>query len=146
MVPLPCACASVRRASRLLSQLYDGELREHDLEATQYALLGVLSAMPGRSQQEIGTALGMDKTTLSRNLQLLRRRGWLETVAGEDARERRLQLSPQGRQRLVAAQPSWKRAQDRVKRELSAAEWAKVWEAIGLLTQAAGRATASAGK
>src|SRR5471032_3058355 len=92
-----CACATARRAARAVTQLYDGHLRASEIEAPQFALLSALHAQGPCSQSAIGDRLALDKTTLSRNLKLLRQNGWIETAGAEDGRERRYVLSALGR-------------------------------------------------
>ena len=66
LVDLPCACATVRRAARAVTQLYDGHLRASDIEGTQFALLSVLKSQAPCSQAAISERFALDKTTLSR--------------------------------------------------------------------------------
>src|SRR5215469_9326929 len=70
-----CACATLRRAARLVTQLYDEELRLH-LPASQFALLSAIKSRPECTQSMLARMLAFGKTTLSRNLALLRRNGW----------------------------------------------------------------------
>ena len=136
---LPCACATARRAARALTQWYDARMRPSQIEASQFTLLSVLDAKQACNQAVIGRMLDLDKTTLSRNLQLLKRKGWIESSPAEDGRERRFILSSAGKQRLAAAQPAWRDAQDQLRSELSAAEWETMWKAFRVVTQAANR-------
>jgi DNA-binding MarR family transcriptional regulator len=136
---LPCACATARRASRALTHLYDAHMRQSQLEASQFGLLSVLDATQGCNQAVIGRMLDLNKTTLSRNLQLLKRKGWIESSPADDARERRFVLSTAGKQRLEAAQPAWREAQDQLRSELTATEWEAMWKAFRAVTQAASR-------
>jgi DNA-binding MarR family transcriptional regulator len=136
---LPCACATARRAARALTQLYDARLRQAQIEASQFTLLSVLDATRGCNQAVIGRMLDLDKTTLSRNLQLLKRNGWIESSPADDARERRFVLSSSGKQKLDAAQPAWQSAQEQLRAELSPTEWETMWKAFRVVTQAANR-------
>ena len=140
---LPCACATARRAARALTQLYDGRLRQSQIEASQYALLSAIDRMNGANQATIGRMLELDKTSLSRNLQWLKRKGWIELSAADpsknDGRERRFVLSAEGRQKLESAQPAWQAVQEQLRSELSAAEWETMWKVFRVVTQAAQR-------
>ncbi len=140
-----CACATVRRAARLLTQLYDGELRP-DLQASQYALLSTLERLPGCNQTILATAAAFDKTTLSRNLGLMARKGWIERSAAVDPRERGFRLSPAGRRLLKAARPGWSRAQRRLQSAMNGEEWASMWRTLEVLTNAACNAGNKKGK
>lgn len=74
-IPLPCMCASFRRAARSLTQLYDDALRPLGLRATQFTVLQVLALSGEISQGELGRRLVLDSTTLTRTLRLLRAQG-----------------------------------------------------------------------
>lgn len=122
-----CALATTRRAARLLTQLYDSHLSEYGVEAAQLALLMMLDKAGDKGQAAVCRALGMDKTTLSRNLKVLRSRGWVLSKAGEDARQRHLSLTAEGRALLAKARPAWRRAQESLRSELSEREWTAMW-------------------
>ena len=68
---LPCMCATLRRASRALTQLYDEALRPLGLRATQFTVLQALSLTGEVSQRDLGQLLAMDSTTLTRTLEIL---------------------------------------------------------------------------
>jgi len=129
--------ASTRRAARLLTQLYDSHLSEHGIEAAQFALLMMVESAADKGQAEIAQALGMDKTTLSRNLKVLRSKGWVDAEAGSDARRRHLSLTPQGRAVLTSARPGWRRAQESLRSAMSEREWAAMLSTIETITRAA---------
>lgn len=137
---LPCACANLRRAARAVTQLYDDALRPAGLRVTQFTLLQATSAHPGIGQRQLGEALALDSTTLTRMLGLLRRRGWIHVQPGIDRRERRIWLTPGGTKKLAQARSHWERAQDRLRRSLGEAKWSAVAELTGRVTAAARQA------
>lgn len=132
-----CALATTRRAARLLTQLYDGHLAEHGIEAAQFALLMTIEASPDKGQMAIAVALGMDKTTLSRNLKVLRSRGWVLSQKGSDARSKSLALTQEGRALLVRARPAWKRAQSALRRQMGEGAWETTLSAVRGLSASA---------
>src|SRR6266850_2271542 len=134
---LMCACASARRAARALTQLYDGRLRPHGVEVPQFALMSMLDANGPANQAVMGQRFGLDKTTLSRNLRVLERKGWIAIAAGDDARERCARLTAAGRRRLAAARPAWREAQTQLKSAMTEADWAAMWKALRVITAAA---------
>src|SRR5258706_7428011 len=107
---LPCACANLRRAARVVTQFYDGVLRPSGLRATQFTLLQALNLAPGISQKQLAELLEIDSTTLTRTLALLRRKGWLRSKAGIDRRELRLSLTAAGKREYQPALPYWQTA------------------------------------
>jgi DNA-binding MarR family transcriptional regulator len=131
-----CALATTRRTARLLTQLYDSHLSEYGVEAAQFALLMMLDKAPDKGQAAVCRALGMDKTTLSRNLKVLRSRGWVVSEVGEDARQRNLSLTAEGRAVLMRARPAWRRAQESLRAEMSEREWNAMWATMEAVSKA----------
>jgi DNA-binding MarR family transcriptional regulator len=126
-IPLPCMCASFRRASRALTQLYDDALRPLGLRVTQFTILQALSLTREISQGELGALLAMDSTTLTRTLRLMR--GWIEERPGQDRRERCLRLSAAGQKQLKRAQVPWQALQAQLRSSFGAARWSELLEA-----------------
>jgi DNA-binding MarR family transcriptional regulator len=134
---LPCACQSLRRLTRVVSRMYDEELRKAGLEVTQFGLLTALAATGETNQKRLAAGLAMDSTTLTRTLSLLRKQGWVHVRRGEDRRERLFRLTPAGEKRMTAAQPYWERAEHRLRRELGDGGWKNMTDAVFRLTHAA---------
>lgn len=109
---MPCYCGSIRQASRIVTQLYENALRPSGVKITQFSILRLLSARPGLTTGEIADALAMDSTTLTRTLKIIQDNAWIEAVAGEDRRERHWNVTPAGTERMEAALPLWKSAQN----------------------------------
>ena len=122
-VELPCMCASIRRASRALTQMYDDALRPLGLHATQFSILRALELAGEVSQSQLSTLLFIDSTTLTRNLRILRKKGWIAVRAGVDRRERWLQLAPLGGRELQRVTPAWERVQKKFQHQLGDARW-----------------------
>ncbi len=132
---LHCACANLRRAARLVTQLYSQEMGE--LEPAQFALLSAIGSLPGSGQAPLARALGLDKTTLSRNLGLMERKGWLASAQTGDARERGYRLTRTGKRLLAATKPGWARAQARLRAAMQPEEWATTMRTINRAAEAA---------
>ena len=120
---LPCMCASFRRASRALTQLYDQALRPVGLRATQFTILQALSLAGEVSQGGLAQILAMDSTTLTRTLRIMGREGWIRERRGEDRRERLLRLAKAGRHQFNRALRSWEKAQAQLGRQLGDKRW-----------------------
>jgi DNA-binding MarR family transcriptional regulator len=127
-----CIAVRLRLLNRVVTKLYDGALRPLGLRASQLNILVVTAklglARPGR----VCEILQLDTSTLSRNLERMRGRGWLEVVTEEDARAQPFRLTPQGRELIEKAVPAWEKAQRQAKELLAD-------EGIALLDQAAKR-------
>jgi DNA-binding MarR family transcriptional regulator len=123
VVSLPCMCASLRRAARVVTQVYDDALRPSGLRASQFTLLQTLNIAPGISQKQLAEVLELDSTTLTRTLAFLRGKGWLCAESGEDRRALRLSLTAAGLKEYKRVMPYWQSAQRRLRRELGEANW-----------------------
>jgi DNA-binding MarR family transcriptional regulator len=134
---MACACAAVRRAARAVTQLYDSWLRPHRIEGPQFALLAMLDRVGACNQATMGRRFDLDKTTVSRNLKLLKRNRWIEYLPGSDARERLVTLTPTGRRRLASARPAWLKAQQELRSSMTARDWDAIWTAFHTVTHAA---------
>jgi DNA-binding MarR family transcriptional regulator len=115
---LPCMCASFRRASRVLTQLYEEALRPAGLRGTQFTVLQTLSLAGEVTQGELGQILAMDSTTLTRTLNIMGRHGWIAKRRGDDRREWRMRLSKAGEIQFKQAFPHWEKAQTQLQRQL----------------------------
>ena len=128
IVSLPCACANLRRAARLVTQRYDQELQPAGIKATQFTLLQALTTAGNISQGNLGELLGLDSTTLTRTLALLRRRGWVQTKPGADRREVRLTLTAEGKRKYRSALQHWQSAQRQLRTEMGETGWKQMME------------------
>ncbi len=120
---LPCMCASFRRASRALTQLYEEALRPLGLRATQFTILQALSQTGEISQGELGRVLAIDSTTLTRTLRIMIREEWIANRRGQDRRERLLRLAKDGRHQFNRALPLWEKAQMHLRHQLGDKRW-----------------------
>jgi DNA-binding MarR family transcriptional regulator len=134
---LPCACQNLRRLARVVSRIYDQELRKAGLEITQFGLLTALAATGEANQKRLSAGLGMDSTTLTRTLGLVRKQGWVRVRRGQDRRERLFRLTRAGEGQLAAAQPHWERAEHKLRQQLGAAGWKSMRETVSRITEAA---------
>ncbi len=116
-------CASFRRTSRALTQLYENALRPLGLRATQFTILQALSLAGEVTQSQLGEILAIDSTTLTRTLQIMVRQGWIAERRGEDRRERRLRLAKAGQTQFQRALPAWEKVQSRLRRRLGEQAW-----------------------
>jgi DNA-binding MarR family transcriptional regulator len=115
---LPCICASMRRATRAVTRLYDRELREVALRSTQFTVLQALQRAGPLTQGALDSLLSLDSTTLSRSLQPLVDAGWVNSERGQDRRERHLRLTASGERKYQDALPAWRRAQNQLKKTI----------------------------
>jgi DNA-binding MarR family transcriptional regulator len=137
---LPCACQSLRRATRVVTRIYDQELAKAGIEITQFGLLTALGLMGEANQKSLSAGFAMDSTTLTRTLGLMLEQGWVRVRRGKDKRERLFRLTRAGRRQLAQAQPYWESAEERLRRKLGDAGWKSMKDAVSQVTDAAARA------
>ncbi|MGD0475158.1 MAG: MarR family transcriptional regulator [Candidatus Velthaea sp.] len=109
-----CACAIVRRAAREVTHLYDAALAPTGLRITQYSLLANLDRHGAIAMSDLADVLGMDRTTLTRNLAPLERDGLLSLRPAGRGRTKLVNLTDRGRRDLRAAFPYWEQAQQQL--------------------------------
>jgi DNA-binding MarR family transcriptional regulator len=114
-----CVCFAVRRAARAITQVYDRHLRRAGLRVTQFSMLAVLSNGEPQPVNRVARRLGMDRTTLTRNLRPLIDRGYVTIEVGSDTRVRLVRISPDGAAAAAAALPHWRRAQREMARHVT---------------------------
>lgn len=129
-----CACHKVRMAARALTRSYDDALRSTGLRATQVSVLAAIAVDGSTSITALAEVIGMDRTTLTRNLRPLER-ARLIAIGQEGARRaRRLSITPQGRARLKQAIPLWRAAQDELADQLGAS-WSSTHRVLEALAR-----------
>ncbi|MFM0043910.1 MarR family winged helix-turn-helix transcriptional regulator [Paraburkholderia sediminicola] len=105
-------CFAIRQAARYVSQLYDRHLENVGLTITQFSLMGRLKRMGPMTMKQLAEAMRMQRTTLVRTIQPLRRNGLVSSAAlGPDARALSIALTVAGEERLVAGRERWHAAQ-----------------------------------
>jgi DNA-binding MarR family transcriptional regulator len=122
-ITTPCLCNALRQASRAVSRLYDEEMRGVGLRTTQYSLLRVLARAGPIRQGDLSELTSLDETTLTRNLPLLVKAGWIAIRRGEDRREKLVTITEAGTAKLSEARPAWERAQARMQTLLPERTW-----------------------
>jgi DNA-binding MarR family transcriptional regulator len=137
---LPCACQNLRRLTRLVTRLYDQELRKAGIEITQFGLLTALAIVGEANQKALSAGFAMDSTTLTRTLGLLRQQGWIQVRPGKDRRERVFRLTPAGKRQIAEAQPHWEAAEQRLRKVLGSAAWKQMQATVAHVTSAAAEA------
>jgi DNA-binding MarR family transcriptional regulator len=114
-----CACFNLRKAARAITQVYDAALEPSGVRVTQLSVLVALALTDAAPLSRLADKLGMDRTTLTRNLRPLQRRGWVRIQRGaSDRRERSLSLTRSGRAVLEQAMPLWENVQNKVLQRL----------------------------
>ena len=119
-----CTSARLRKASRALSQMYDIVLKPSGLKGTQFTLLATLDKTGALPISKLAEVLGMERTTLTRNLKHMIDKGYVEDDLDSDQRIRLIRITLMGRGALNEAMPLWGQAQARAVESLGQADWA----------------------
>jgi DNA-binding MarR family transcriptional regulator len=127
-----CIAMRLRLLNRVVTNLYDDALRPLDLKVSQLNLLVVTAKLGLAQPAKVCDILQLDTSTLSRNVERMRAKGWLESVAGEDDRTQPYRLTARGRNLLERAVPAWEQAQRKTTELLGG-------EVVALLNEAAGK-------
>jgi len=107
-----CLCQASRRAARMMTRAFDRKLRPFGIRATQFSALVNLRLRGALTIGELAESLGVERTTLTRNLELIQAKGWVKVQTGDkDARARVVSITPKGRVTLNGAVGAWREAQ-----------------------------------
>ena len=113
-----CLAHAIRRADRVVSQLYNEHLAPLGIRVTQYSVLRALDMLGSTTASQIQQLLVMDQTTVSRALKPLIRDGYISVVEGATKREKALSLSPAGKKLYQRALGPWNEAQKAFRKKL----------------------------
>ncbi|MCC2650914.1 MAG: hypothetical protein K0Q60_1069 [Microvirga sp.] len=130
-----CFALHARMTARLLSRTYEAALRPLGLKLPQFGILGAIGHGTTASETVLAERLGLERTTLVRNLKLLNQNGWIEPLPGE-GRGLRHRLTPAGQAILEAAIPLWQQAQAQVESRLKDMEGDEARRAMRALRKA----------
>lgn len=134
--PYPCLCALIRKAGRVVTSKYDKYLKPCGLKVTQLSMLAKIAKSPNITVSELAQSLRMDQTTVSRNLQVLEKSGYIhfedETT---DHRIKKIQIVALGVSKMNEAVPLWEKAQMDMERVLGDADIKMMMEILRKLTK-----------
>ena len=125
-----CTAHNLRKATRAITNLYDAAMRPTGLRVSQFGLLVALALAEEATVSRLAGGLGLDRTTMTRNLGPLERRGLVASATGDDARNRVLHLTGKGVAALQRALPVWERVQGRVVRGLGDVRWKRLMQGL----------------
>lgn len=118
-----CTCSELRRAARAVTLLYDNAFRSSGLLSTQLGVLHVIYKSDSIRISHLAKELGMDRTTLTRNLSVLQRQGFIKISSGKDNRTRIVTITNKGRTTIAKAIPLWNDVQNKVKEQMGETLW-----------------------
>src|SRR5213080_2108455 len=121
-----CVCFNLRRVTRKVTQFFDAEMRRHGIRPTQGSILEALQAKNSWTMAELSDWLGMDRTTLVRNLRPLQRDGFVKIVGGGRGNRVELTITTKGRRQIEKLKPAWQSAQNAAVKTLGKKRWSAI--------------------
>src|SRR5215212_5741543 len=121
-----CVCFNLRWVTRAVTQFYDAEMRRHGIRPTQGSILAVLMSKESWNMAELSDWLGMERTTLVRNLRPLQRDGLVAAVGGGRGNRVELAITTKGRKQIEKLAPAWKSAQRGAVKTLGEKRWSAI--------------------
>ncbi len=106
-----CIAVRVRLLNRVITNLYDDQLRRYGLKVSQLNILVVAAKLGVARPAQVCDLLQLDTSTLSRNVERMKAQGWLEVVSAGDGRAQPFRLTAAGRKLILRAAPAWQAAQ-----------------------------------
>jgi DNA-binding MarR family transcriptional regulator len=123
-----CICAELRKAARAVTLLYDNAFKSTGLLSTQLSVLRVISKSESIRVSQLAEELGMDRTTLTRNLSVLERRGFIKISSGKDHRTRIVTITFNGSTSIAKTIPLWNKVQRKVKKQMGENAWRELMQ------------------
>lgn len=131
-----CACGNLRRTTRTITQFYDQFLQKGGLRSPQFSLLLNISLNESVSVGELGAILLMDQTTVTRNIEMLRKSGYV-TIRKDaaDSRRKTILITENGANKLAEVMPFWAQAQSQIEKGLGAQRYRDFLKTLKDITQ-----------
>ena len=125
-----CLVVRLRMLNRVVTNIYDDALRPLGVKASQLNILVVVARLGLARPADVCERLQLDTSTLSRNVERMKAKGWLEVVADDDGRAQPFRLTAKGRRLLERVMPAWEKAQEKVKKLIGADTVASIDKAV----------------
>lgn len=120
---LDCVCYEFRKTARQIINYYDAALKETDLKSNQFIILAAVAYMGKTNFKNLAEFVGIDQSTLARNLVTVEKQGFVTVNSGMNKREKIISLSRKGKNKLASAFPYWQKAQREIVHHLGSDEW-----------------------
>ncbi len=121
-----CVCHNLRKTSRAITQFYDKILAPSGINSTQLALLRTISIRNSSTISQISREMCMDRTTLTRSLELLKRQDLIQIESSSDRHKRIVIITSKGRAQMNKAFPLWENAQSIIMEKFGKGNWREI--------------------
>jgi len=128
-----CTCGELRKAARAITLLYDNAFKSSGLLSTQFNVLQAIYNIDSMRISDLANKLGMDRTTLTRNLSVLEREGFIKISQGKDHRARIVTTTQKGRNSVTKTISLWNEVQRKVKDQMGESAWRELMQNLGQL-------------
>ena len=132
-----CTCGELRKAARAITLLYDNAFKSSGLLSTQLNVLQVINKSDSIRISHLAKELGMDRTTLTRNLSVLERQDLINISSGKDNRTRIVVITHKGRTALAKSIPLWNEVQSKLKQQMGDTLWNELMDNLSRFLQIA---------
>jgi DNA-binding MarR family transcriptional regulator len=126
-----CTCGELRKAARAITLLYDNAFKSSGLLSTQLGVLDTICNTDSMKISDLAEKQGVDRTTLTRNLAVLERQGFVKISSGKDHRTRIVTTTQKGRSAVAKAIPLWNEVQLTVKQQMGENSWRELMQNLG---------------
>ena len=123
---LDCLCHEFRKTARVVINFYDDALKNADLKSNQFLILVAVAFMKSTNFKTLAEFLGIDQSTLARNLVTIEKQGFVTVKPGKNRREKIITLSRKGKRKLASAFPLWQKAQKTLLDKFGIDRWHKL--------------------
>jgi len=123
---LDCLCYEFRKTARFVINYYDAALQHVDLKSNQFIILAAVGYMKSTNFKNLAEFIGIDQSTLARNLVTMDRQNFVKIRPGKNKREKLISLSRKGKNKLHKAFPHWKKAQTDILDVLGRKRWKNI--------------------
>jgi DNA-binding MarR family transcriptional regulator len=134
-----CVSYNLRKASRIISKLYAQQMRPAPIRGPQFSLMMMIARQDSPAISELSRDIGADRTTMTRNLDQLAKRGFIRVVQGKDLRTKAVEVTPKGKAALDRSIAYWQKAQARTVKVLGQERWNRMLEDLSVLSNLAVR-------
>ena len=129
-----CVSYNLRKASRIVSKVYAHEMRLAPVRGPQFSLMMIIARQERPSVSELAELVGADRTTMTRNLDQLEKRGLIRISHGKNMRCKAVELEPKGKAALERSVSYWRKAQDKILKLLGQNRWNRMLTDLAVLT------------
>lgn len=109
-----CLGNRIGRLHRIISRRFDQKMRPVGLSLPQLEVLAVLMMRRSVTPSTIAEALAIERSTVSRNVALMRSNGWIETDSTPTGRTKTVSITTSGTEMFASANDAWGEAQSEV--------------------------------